>query len=111
MKPGIEAVYIASHNFLHYEQARQSLLQDKLVLLEKHMTLHNEHAVELVRLAAEKEMSLEVSFHLRFRTAVELVRKMIHHGRLMCARRPEYLSAEDAGGLHFPSERLMTVEA
>lgn len=82
MQSGIEAVYIASPNFLHYEQARQSLMQGKHVLLEKQMTLRNEHAAELVRLAAEKELSLAVGFHLRFHPAVAQVRKMIQEGRL-----------------------------
>ncbi len=82
MKSGIDAVYIASPNFLHYEQAKQSLLNGKHVLLEKQMTLRNDHASELVRLAADKGLALAVGFHLRFHPAIGQVRKMIQEGRL-----------------------------
>ncbi len=80
MKSGIDAVYIASPNFLHFEQAKESLARGKHVLLEKQMTLRNEHAAELVKFAAEKELALAIGFHMRFHPAVEKVKEMIRDG-------------------------------
>ena len=77
-----DAVYIASPNFLHFEQARLSLLRLKHVLLEKPMTLRNEEAKELVDIAAGKHLALAVGFHLRFHPAVREVRSMVQNGSL-----------------------------
>ncbi|QEH61821.1 scyllo-inositol 2-dehydrogenase (NADP+) [Spiroplasma chinense] len=48
----IDAVYIASPNGLHYEQAKYFLQQQKHVLLEKPLTLEYQQACELFEIAA-----------------------------------------------------------
>lgn len=75
-----EAVYISSPNFLHYDHALSSLKRGKHVLLEKQMTLSNEHAEELVRIAEEQNLVLAVGFHMRFHPAVSRSREIISSG-------------------------------
>ena len=52
--PEVEAVYIASPNTLHYEQAKAALLAGKHVLCEKPLTPSLAQAEELVALANSK---------------------------------------------------------
>lgn len=77
-----EAVYISSPNFLHYEHALASLKRGKHVLLEKQMTLSNEHAEELVATASKMNLVLAVGFHMRFHPAVGRIKKMIENHEL-----------------------------
>ncbi|ASP28165.1 oxioreductase [Spiroplasma corruscae] len=51
-----DAVYIASPNGLHYEQAKYFLLQQKHVLLEKPLTLDYKQAVELSEIAIKNKV-------------------------------------------------------
>ncbi len=78
----IDAVYIASPNFLHYEQAKIALRKGKNVLLEKQMTLLDEEANELVQLASARGAVLAVGFHLRFHPAINDMRKIVHDGEI-----------------------------
>ena len=77
-----EAVYIASPNFLHYDQAKLALQKGKHVLLEKQMTLKTEEAEELVKLAGEKNLRLAIGFHMRFHPAIREARRIIQGGEL-----------------------------
>lgn len=77
-----ESVYIASPNFLHFEQARLSLEKGKHVLLEKQMTLTSEEASELVRISEKEGKTLAVGFHMRFHPAVQEIREMVQSGAL-----------------------------
>lgn len=77
-----DAVYIASPNFLHYQQTKDSLLHGKHVLLEKQMTLKTEHSEELVSLAKDKKLSLAIGFHMRFHPVLDEIRRMINSGEL-----------------------------
>ena len=54
----IDAVYIASPHETHYEYAKQALLMGKHVLCEKPMTLKEEEARELFRIAEERNCVL-----------------------------------------------------
>lgn len=78
----IDAVYISSPNFLHYEHAKNCLLHGKHVLLEKQMTLGDEDARELVDLSVSRKLALGVGFHLRFHPAINDVRDMVQNGSL-----------------------------
>ncbi|AHI52861.1 Gfo/Idh/MocA family protein [Spiroplasma culicicola] len=54
----VDAVYIASPNGLHYEQAKYFLLQQKHVLLEKPLTLDYQQACELFEIAVKNNVIL-----------------------------------------------------
>lgn len=71
----IDAVYVGSPNYLHYEHARKSLMKDKHVLMEKQMTLRSSEAKELMTIANERKLKIGVGFHLRFQSGLEFVRK------------------------------------
>ena len=77
LKEDIDAVYISSPNFLHYDYAMASLRHGKHVLLEKPMTLKMEHAEDLVKYSEEMNLKLGVGFHMRFHPAAKMFREMI----------------------------------
>lgn len=77
-----DAVYIASPNFLHYEQTKAALLSGRHVLLEKQMTLQISEAKELVDLANEKGLKLAIGFHMRFHPAVYEIKQIVESGEL-----------------------------
>ena len=70
----IDAVYVGSPNFMHYEHARKALNHSKHVLLEKQMTLRSADAKELISLATERKVKLGIGFHLRMHPALEYIR-------------------------------------
>lgn len=70
----LDAVYIASPNFLHYAHAKKALLKNKHVLLEKPMTLKNEEAMDLINIAKERKLMLAVGFHMRFNPAIDKIK-------------------------------------
>ena len=59
----IDAVLIATPNYLHYEQAKAALERGLHVLLEKPMTIQSDHARELVELAAARGVKLAVALN------------------------------------------------
>ena len=73
----VDAVYISSPNFLHFDYSMAALRHGKHVLLEKPMTLEVEHARELVNFAAGKHLKLAVGFHMRFHPAASFIKEKI----------------------------------
>jgi predicted dehydrogenase len=62
----LDAVLIATPNYLHYEQAKAALERGLHVLIEKPMTIKSEHARELVALARERGLKLSVALNPPF---------------------------------------------
>jgi predicted dehydrogenase len=62
----LDAVLIATPNYLHYEQAKAALEHGLHVLLEKPMTIKSEHARELVALAQSRDLKLSVALNPPF---------------------------------------------
>ena len=58
---GLQAVVLSSSPNLHYEQALAALKANKHVLIEKPMTLTTVEALELVDLAAERNLQFLIS--------------------------------------------------
>lgn len=56
--PNIDTIYVATPNNLHYENARQALLNKKNVILEKPFTKSYEQAEELVEIAVQNGLLL-----------------------------------------------------
>lgn len=79
LKEDLDAVYISSPNFLHYDYAMASFRHGKHVLLEKPMTLKIEHAEELVKYSQEVNLKLGVGFHMRFHPVAKLIRERINN--------------------------------
>ena len=59
----LDAVLIATPNYLHYEQAKAALERGLHVLLEKPMTLKTAQARELVELAKARDLKLAVALN------------------------------------------------
>lgn len=78
----IDALYIASPNFLHYSQAKAALESGRHVLLEKQMTLEEAEAEELVEIAKANRLKLAIGFHMRFHPAIAEVRRIVQNGEL-----------------------------
>lgn len=78
--PGIDAVYIATPNTLHYAQTRQALDAGKHVLCEKPLALTVAHGRELRRLAAERKRVLGVAYQFRFESVFERIRELVRAG-------------------------------
>jgi 1,5-anhydro-D-fructose reductase (1,5-anhydro-D-mannitol-forming) len=81
-QPGIEAVWIASPSYLHFEQARATLLAGKHVLLEKPLALTAEEAWKLVRLAEEADLVLATGYQARYVPAHLRMRSLIAEGAI-----------------------------
>ena len=59
----LDAVLIATPNYIHYEHAKAALERGLHVLLEKPMTIKSEHARELVELAKGRGLKLAVALN------------------------------------------------
>ncbi|MFA7370428.1 MAG: Gfo/Idh/MocA family oxidoreductase [Sphaerochaetaceae bacterium] len=59
--PAIQAIYVATSNGTHFKSAMDALRNGKHVLIEKPMTTTAEDGEELVRLAAQKNLSVSVN--------------------------------------------------
>ena len=64
-----DAVYIVSHPALHYQQIKQALLSGKHVLYESPLSLNEDKAKELIRLADEKQLVLYAGIKTAYSTA------------------------------------------
>lgn len=78
----INAVYIATPNHMHYENAKMCLLAGKNVLCEKPFTTSAAQAEALYDLAEEKGLFLMEAFWIRFLPVLERMRNIITEGQL-----------------------------
>ena len=76
--PEIEAVYIATPNNLHAENARMLLNAGKPVLCEKPFTTNAQEAAALYQLSDEKGLFLMEGVWIRFLPIYEKLTEMIH---------------------------------
>lgn len=73
----VDAVIIAVPTELHYKIAKDCLLNNKHVLLEKPLTKTMKEAKELFKIAKEKNLALHVGHVERFNGAIQEVKKRI----------------------------------
>lgn len=78
----IDAVYIATPNNMHYENAKMCLLAGKNVLCEKPFTTNAAQAEDLYRLAEEKGLFIMEAFWIRFLPVLQKMRSIIEEGQL-----------------------------
>jgi predicted dehydrogenase len=79
LKEDLDAVYISSPNFLHYNYSMASFRHGKHVLLEKPMTLKMEHAEELVKYSQEMNLKLGIGFHMRFHPVAKMIKEKLNN--------------------------------
>lgn len=78
----IQAVAIATPAESHYALAREALLANKDVFVEKPLCLDEEQADELLRLANERECVLMVGHLLRYHPAFVKLQELVRQGEL-----------------------------
>lgn len=78
----IKGVVIASPAVLHYRMAKDALLNDKDVFVEKPLALKVEEAKELVQLSKQREKILMVGHLLHYHKAVVKLKELIDSGEL-----------------------------
>jgi predicted dehydrogenase len=78
----IDAVVIATPVRTHFQFAREALLHDKHVLVEKPLTNSVAQAEELIALAQERERVLMVGHTFEYNPAVNELRRLIQSGDL-----------------------------
>lgn len=76
----VEAVYIATPNNLHFENAKMCLMAGKHVLCEKPFTTRAEEAELLYELAQEKGLFIMEAFWIRMLPVLLEMRKIIENG-------------------------------
>jgi predicted dehydrogenase len=78
----VDGVIIATPVRTHYQLAKQALLQEKHVLVEKPLTADVGEAEELVALAQEQRRVLMVGHTFEYNPAVNELRKLLQQGEL-----------------------------
>jgi len=78
----IKGVVISLPAALHYPAARQALLADKDVFVEKPITSKSSEAQELVELAEKRKRILMVGHLMIYHPAVHILKRHIHSGDL-----------------------------
>ena len=78
----IDAVVIATPVRTHFQLAREALLHDKHVLVEKPLTASVAEAEELIALAQERRRVLMVGHTFEYSPAVNELRKLVQSGDL-----------------------------
>lgn len=78
----IKGVVISSPAALHYSMAKQALLADKDVFVEKPITSKNSQAQELVQLAEKRKRILMVGHLMLYHPAVPMLKRHIQSGDL-----------------------------
>lgn len=73
----VEAVYIATPNNMHYENAKMCLMAGKHVLCEKPFTTNASQAAELYRLAEMKGLFIMEAFWIRFLPVLDRLQQLI----------------------------------
>jgi predicted dehydrogenase len=76
----IEAIAIATPVYLHYEQAKKSLLAKKHAFIEKPMASSVKHCKELIDIAKKQKRTLMVGHTFIYTAAVQRIKEIIKSG-------------------------------
>jgi predicted dehydrogenase len=80
--PLVDAIVLATPHTIHAEQIRAAIESGKSVFTEKPLTLAAADAIEVVRAAQAKNVTLAVGYNWRFQPALQEIRRMLADGRL-----------------------------
>lgn len=78
----VDAVIIATPPQTHYKLAKEALLADKHVFIEKPMTPSSEDAEDLIKIAKQKKKTLMVGHTFEYSHAVNKLKDLITSGEL-----------------------------
>ena len=77
---GVDAIYIASPNFLHKEQTIKAARAGKHVFCQKPMGLNSSECREMIKVCRQNQVKLGVGFCYRFGGAQEKTKELIRKG-------------------------------
>lgn len=80
--PDIKAVAIATPSETHFELAKMFLLSGRDTFIEKPLALKLEDAIELVKIAEEKNLILMVDHVLQYHPAIKKLKELIQFGEI-----------------------------
>jgi predicted dehydrogenase len=80
--PEVQAVYIATPNFLHLEQAVAAMRQGKHVLCEKPLAITVREIETMIREAKKAQVKLACGYMMRFHAAHQQLATMVRQGAL-----------------------------
>jgi predicted dehydrogenase len=78
----IDAIIIATPVSTHFNLAKEALLADKHILIEKPMTSSSKEALELIQLAEKRGLVLMVGHTYEYHPAVDYLRELVGSGDL-----------------------------
>lgn len=88
---GVDAASIVVPSHKHFDISRQFLERDVHLLIEKPITTELSHAEELVQLAQQRRLTLQVGHIERFNSAVRTIQSIINRPRfIQCHRMGPY---------------------
>ena len=79
----VDAVSIVTPTTTHYTIGREFLLNNKHCMIEKPITTNLEHAEELISLAQEKNVILQIGHIERFNAAIQELKKHINNPKFI----------------------------
>jgi predicted dehydrogenase len=82
LKDDTDAIIIATPVNTHYQLAREALLSNKHVLIEKPITSSSQEALELIKLAKKLGLVLMAGHTYEYHPAVDFLRKLVDEGDL-----------------------------
>ena len=82
LKDKIDAVIIVTPVNTHYRLAKEALLHDKHVLIEKPMTSSSQEALELIQIAEKRNLVLMAGHTYEYHPAVDFLRELVSDGEL-----------------------------
>ncbi len=82
LQSSVDAVVIATPVSTHYKLAKEALLYDKHVLMEKPITATSREALELIELAEKRNLVLMVGHTYEYHPAVDFLRDVVGSGEL-----------------------------
>ncbi|HEY40932.1 MAG TPA: Gfo/Idh/MocA family oxidoreductase [Dehalococcoidia bacterium] len=82
LKDSMDAVVIATPVDTHYQLARQALLHDKHVLIEKPVSTSSSEVLELIELAEKRNLVMMVGHTYEYHPAVDFLRQLVQDGEL-----------------------------
>ncbi|WP_159884928.1 Gfo/Idh/MocA family protein [Paenibacillus puerhi] len=80
--PAIDIVVVATISSLHAEIAKEALKADKHVVLEKPVALSLKDVDEMIRLAEERGLFVQVCHQLRYRPLMKKIKELVAGGAL-----------------------------
>ena len=80
--PDVDLVYVGTPHSHHYDVTREALLAGKPCLVEKAFMANRREAKEIIDLAHEQKVFLAEAIWTRYQPVVNMVRELIHNGRI-----------------------------